>query len=196
MGRLDRANPDTENDACRRPSRSQAPATRRPARTAKPQERIPEHEASFQTRGPNRSRQRREHERRIPRSNKKGPGLPGWARLNAPFPALGGRFGVLAFGPAGPPGLRERGEAGGRAGGRFQRAVSPVGAAGLALARSPRDFVRSSARVAHRAPRRTCRLSPAELPRRLYLRSDRSPSMVGSRRANCATDAPAICRLR
>ena len=31
-----RANPDTENDACRRPSQSQAPAMRRPARTANP----------------------------------------------------------------------------------------------------------------------------------------------------------------
>ena len=122
--------PDTENDACRRPSHSQARAMRRPARTAKPQGRIPEHEASFQTRGPDRSRRRREHERRISWSNKKGPGLPGWARLNAPFPALGGGLGCWpsgqwgrAFGRAARPAVA-RGEA------RFQRAVSPVGAAG------------------------------------------------------------------
>ena len=94
MGRPDRANPDTENDACRRPSQSQAPAMRRPARTAKPQERIPEHEASFQTRGPNRSRRRREQERRISRPSQKSPGVPEWARLNAPFPAFGGGVGV------------------------------------------------------------------------------------------------------
>ena len=90
MGRPDRANPDTENDACRRPSQSQAPAMRRPARTAKPQGRIPEHEASFQTRGPHRSRRRREQERRISRPNQKirsaGMGAP-----QCTLPGLWGR---------------------------------------------------------------------------------------------------------
>ena len=119
--------PIPENDACRRPSHSQAPAMRRAARTAKPQGHIPEHEASFQTRGPDRSRRRREHERRISRSNKKGPGLPGWARLNAPFPALGAGWGAGLRASGGP---RARGAPAARGQARFQRAVSPVGAAG------------------------------------------------------------------
>ncbi len=71
MGLPYRAHSDPENDACRRASRSQAPAMRRPARTAKPQVRIPEHEASFRTRGPNRSRRRREQEQRISRPSQK-----------------------------------------------------------------------------------------------------------------------------
>ena len=105
---------------------SHAPAARRPARAAKPQDRILEHDASFQTRGPDRPQRRREQERRISRSNKKGPGLPGWARLNAPFPALGAGWGAGLRASGGP---RARGGSRWREA-RFQRAVSPVGAAG------------------------------------------------------------------
>ena len=130
MGRPDRANPDPENDACRRPSHSQAPAMRRPARTAKPQGRIPEHEASFQTRGPNRSRRRREQERRISRSNKKVPDCRDGRASMHPSRPLGAGLGCWPFGPAGPAFGRAARPAVARGKARFQRAVSPVGAAG------------------------------------------------------------------
>ena len=174
--RPDRANPDTEYNACRRASQSQAhsPAARRSARTAKPQGRIPEHEASFQTRGPHRSRRRREQEPRISRANQKIPHCRNGRALMHPSRPLG-----AGLGRGSPSG--QRGPAFGRAARsavalEAWRAFSAPfrGRCGrVALAHSPRGSVRSSALAAHHAPRRTCRSSPAELPRRLCLRSDR-----------------------
>jgi hypothetical protein len=67
--------------------------------------------------------------------------------LQCTLPGLGGRVGVLAFGPAGvarPAGARARGALAAR---RFAcRRGMP------ALARSPRCSVRSSARAARRSP--------------------------------------------
>ena len=167
MGRPYRANPDTENDACRRASQSQAPAMRRPARTAKPQGRIPEHEASFQTRGPHRSRRRREQERRISRSSQeKSRTRREWARLNAPFPAFGGGLGCAGLRASGAgPGRAARSAVALRHGAPSARHLRRrCGRA--ALARSPCGSVRSSALAARRSPSRTYRSYRAERPAR------------------------------
>ena len=172
MGRRYRANPDTENDACRRPSQSQAPAMRRPARTAKPQGRIPEHEASFQTRGPIVRGDGANKNGEFRRRKQENPGLPEWARLNAPFPAFGGGVGVrLTFGPAGTAFGRAALSAIALEAWRASAAPFRRRCGRAALARSPRGSVRSSALAARHAPRRTCRSSRAELPRRPCLHS-------------------------
>ena len=151
MGRPDRANRDTENDACRRASQSQAPAMRRPARTAKPQGRISEHEASFQTRGPHRSRRRREQERRISRSNQEIPACRNGRALMHPSRPLGAGLGCGSpsgqrgrpFGPAWPA-IEPW---------RVQRAISPSvrqgGARALAPLRQKQRTRRSSASQTH-----------------------------------------------
>ena len=168
MGRPDRANPDPENDACRRPSQSQAPAMRRPARTAKPQGRIPEHEASFQTRGPivrgDGANKNGEFQGRTKKSRTAGMGAP-----QCTLPGLWGRGWGAAHLRASGAGLRRAArpavalEAWRAFSAPFRRRRGRA-----ALARSPRGSVRSSALDARRSPSRTYRSFRAEPPARPY----------------------------